>query len=67
MNMTGTDKKRLFVIRKLQKPYSFKNVQKLLVEYAAIDTAWMTLSSFNSVYVEQVKEENCWLCVCVCL
>jgi len=39
MNMTGTDKKRLFVIRKLQKPYSFKNVQKLLVEYAAIDTA----------------------------
>jgi len=39
MNMTGSDKKRVFVIGKLQKPYSFKNVQKLIVEYAAITTA----------------------------
>jgi len=63
--MIGTDKKRVFVIGKLQKPYSFKNGQKLLVEYAAINTAWMTLSSFNSVFVEQVWEENYWLCVFV--
>ena len=34
--MTGTDKKRVFVIGKLQKPYSFKNVRKFLVEYPAI-------------------------------
>ena len=65
MNMTGTGKKRVFVIGKLQKPYSFKNVQKLLVEYAAINTAWMTASSFNSLYVEQVKEENHWLYMCL--
>ena len=39
MNMTGTDKKRVFVIGKLQKLYSLKTVQKLLVEYAAINTA----------------------------
>jgi hypothetical protein len=32
MNMTGNDKKRVFVIGKLYKPYSFKNVQKPLVE-----------------------------------
>jgi hypothetical protein len=58
MNMTGTDKKRVFDIGKLRKPYSFKIVQKLLVEYAAIMTARTTVSSLNSVYVEQVEEEN---------
>jgi hypothetical protein len=39
MNITGTDKKRVCVIGKLRKSYSLKNVQKLLVEYAAIKTA----------------------------
>jgi hypothetical protein len=39
MNMTGNDKKRVFVFGKLQKPHYLKNVQKLLVEYAAVNTA----------------------------
>jgi hypothetical protein len=33
--MTGTDKKRLFVIGKSQTPRCFKNVKKLPIENAA--------------------------------
>jgi hypothetical protein len=46
-NMTGTDKKRLFVIGKSQTPHCFKNVKKLPVEYAANKKAWMTSDIFQ--------------------
>jgi hypothetical protein len=48
VNMTGTDKKRLFVTGKSQTPCCFKNVQKLPVEYAANKKAWMTSIFFNN-------------------
>jgi hypothetical protein len=44
--MTGTDKKRFFVIGKSQTPRCFKNVKKLPVEYAANKKAWMTSDIF---------------------
>ena len=57
MNMTGTDKQRIFVTGKLQKPYFFKSVQKLLIEYAVNNKAWVTVSSFNSVYIQVWQKE----------
>jgi hypothetical protein len=46
VNMTGTDKKRLFVIGKSRTPHCFKNVKKLPVEYAANKKAWTTSNIF---------------------
>ena len=47
-NMTGTDKKQLFVIGKSLKPRCFKNVKKLPVEYTANKKAWMASEIFKN-------------------
>jgi hypothetical protein len=56
VNMTGTDKKRLFVIGKSQKPRCFKSVMKLSVEYAANKKAWMTSDIFQQ-YISKWNNE----------
>jgi hypothetical protein len=49
VDMTGTGKKRLFVIAKSQTPRCFKNVMKLQVEYAANKKARMTSGIFSTI------------------
>jgi hypothetical protein len=56
VNMTGTDKKILSVIGKLQTQRSFKNVKKLPIEYAANEKAWMTCDIFQQ-YVSKWNNE----------
>lgn len=46
-NMTGTDKRKLLVIGKSQKPRCFRNVKCLPVNYVANKKAWMTASIFT--------------------
>jgi hypothetical protein len=47
-NMTGTDKFKLLVIGKSQKPRCFKNVKFLPVQYFANKKAWMTSVLFET-------------------
>lgn len=47
VNMTGTDKRKLFVIGKSKKPRCFKDKKQLPVEYTANRKAWMTSSLFE--------------------
>ena len=47
-NMTGTEKRKLLVIGKFNKPRCFKNVKKLPVNYTANKRSWMTGDIFES-------------------
>jgi hypothetical protein len=67
VNMTGTDKKRLFVIGKSQTSRCFKNVKKLPVEYEANKKAWMTsdifqqyVSKWNNKLRRKIGKFYCW-------
>ena len=46
-NMSGTEKKKLLIIGKSQKPRCFKNVKSLPVDYANNRKAWMTSELFE--------------------
>ncbi|CAG4987969.1 unnamed protein product [Parnassius apollo] len=46
-NMSGTEKKKLFIIGKSQKPRCFKGVKSLPVDYANNRKAWMTSELFE--------------------
>ena len=45
--MTCTDKHKLFIIGRVEKPHSFKNVKLLAEEYTSDIKAWMTSYLFN--------------------
>ncbi|GBO02410.1 Tigger transposable element-derived protein 4 [Araneus ventricosus] len=45
-NMNGSEKQKLTVIGKSQKPRCFKNVKKLPKDYKSIKKAWMTSDLF---------------------
>ena len=47
VNMTGTHKKRLFVIGKAKEPRSFKNKSKLPITYRNNKKSWMTAGLFE--------------------
>lgn len=60
-NMTGTEKRKLLVIGKFNKPRCFKNVKKLPVNYKANKRSWMTSGIFESElrsWDEQLIREN---------
>ena len=46
-NMDGSEKLPLLAIGRSAKPRSFKNVQRLPIEYCSNKKAWMTRKSFN--------------------
>ena len=47
-NMSGTEKRPLFVIGKFKKPRCFRGVHQLPVEYDANKSAWMTSTIFET-------------------
>ncbi|GBO04384.1 Tigger transposable element-derived protein 4 [Araneus ventricosus] len=51
-NMNGSEKQKLTVIGKSQKPRCFKNVKKLPVDYRSSKKAWMTSDLFQK-YLRQ--------------
>uniref|UniRef100_H3AS26 DDE-1 domain-containing protein n=1 Tax=Latimeria chalumnae TaxID=7897 RepID=H3AS26_LATCH len=51
-NMDGSEKLKLLVIGKSQKPRGFKNVKSLPVDYKANTSAWMT----SDIFIEWVKK-----------
>jgi len=55
-NMTGTEKRPLFVIGKSAKPQCFKNVKCLPVRYVANKKAWMTTVLYKKMLREWNKE-----------
>lgn len=55
-NMTGSDKKSLFIIGKSKNPRCFKNVKKLPVDYTANKKAWMTSEIFKAYLMTWNKE-----------
>lgn len=60
-NMIGTEKRKLLVIGKFNKPRCFKNVNKLPVNYAANKRAWMTADIFERelrLWDKQLIREN---------
>jgi hypothetical protein len=46
-NMDGTDKRKLMVIGRFEKPRCFSGIQKLPVDYKANKKSWMTSSLFQ--------------------
>ena len=56
VNMTGSDKKKLFVIGKSKKPHCFTHisVEKLPVKYLANKKAWMT----SNIFVHWLEQWN---------
>lgn len=46
-NATGTEKRKLLIIGKSQRPRCFKNVENLPVKYKANENAWMTSNLFE--------------------
>ncbi|XP_042899743.2 tigger transposable element-derived protein 4-like [Parasteatoda tepidariorum] len=60
-NMSGTNKKKLFIIGKSKNPRCFKNVKKLPVDYDHSRKAWMTsdiFTKFISKWERQLRREN---------
>lgn len=55
-NMNGSEKQKLTVIGKSQKPRCFKNVKKLPVVYKANKKAWMTSELFQEFLRQWDKE-----------
>lgn len=55
-NMTGTEKRKLFVIGKSAKPRCFKNIKSLPVIYAANTKAWMTAELFSEQLIKLDKD-----------
>ena len=54
--MTGTEKRKLLVIRKSLHPRSFKNIKKLPASYTANKKAWMSSSIFEDELRKWDKE-----------
>ena len=57
-NMTGSEKKKPFVIGKSKMPRCFKGVKNLPVAYAANENAWMTTALFNEFLKKWDNEIN---------
>ncbi|XP_057657380.1 tigger transposable element-derived protein 4-like [Diorhabda carinulata] len=55
-NMSGSEKRKLFVIGKSKNPRCFKNVKNLPVDYYNNQKAWMTTDLFNKFLLDWDKE-----------
>ncbi|XP_056645814.1 tigger transposable element-derived protein 6-like [Diorhabda sublineata] len=55
-NMSGSEKRKHFVIGKSKNPHCFKNVKNLPVDYYNNQKAWMTTDLFNKFLLDWDKE-----------